>query len=156
MNRAFLPFLPPRAPSLISRRLASTRRSLPRPSSSPRKRSSLASRRSTAHRLSSPTTAKPDAPAATTQTVRRVVLTGAVALVTVVGAITGARLKTDRDTDKQRHEVEELSLEERIAMLESRRAGLVNLKMPLERKLAGLRERMETENEDEGGAEGRP
>lgn len=46
---------------------------------------------------------------------------------------------------KQREEVRELSLEERIAMLKSRRAELVGMKMPLERKLIGLRERMEAE-----------
>lgn len=83
--------------------------------------------------------------AATKQTIRRIVLTGAVALITIVGAITGARLKSDRDEDKQRQEVLELPLDDRIAMLEERRSGLVGLKMPLERKLVGLRERMEAE-----------
>ncbi|KAJ4418549.1 hypothetical protein N0V82_005529 [Gnomoniopsis sp. IMI 355080] len=92
----------------------------------------------------------PDAPihAATKQTIRRIVLTGAVALITVVGAITGARLKTDRDVVKKRQEVLELSLEDRIAMLESRRAELVGMKMPLERKLVGLRERMAAGEEE--------
>lgn len=96
----------------------------------------------------------PDAPihAATKQTIRRIILTGAVALITIVGAITGARLKTDRDVVKQRQEVLELTLEERIAMLENRRGELVGMKMPLERKLVGLRERMEAEKQKAAAA----
>lgn len=96
----------------------------------------------------------PDAPihAATKQTIRRIVLTGAVALITIVGAITGARLKTDRDVVKQHQELLELTLEERIAMLEHRRAELVGMKMPLERKLVGLRERVEAEKQKNAAA----
>lgn len=82
----------------------------------------------------------------TRQTTRRVILASAVALITAVGAITGARLKTDHDEAKQRQKpAEEQPLEERIAMLEDQRARLLGLKMPLERKLVGFRERLESE-----------
>ncbi|KAJ4386166.1 hypothetical protein N0V93_009059 [Gnomoniopsis smithogilvyi] len=91
--------------------------------------------------------------AATKQTIKRIVLAGAVFLIVAVGTVTGALLKSDRDVVKQREAVVELSLEERIAMLESRRAELVHMKMPVERKLAELRERMKAErNAAEGKA----
>ncbi|CAN8100038.1 unnamed protein product [Discula destructiva] len=88
-------------------------------------------------------TAAADAAATTPKVkLRRIVLTGAVALITVVGAITGARLKTDKKVVEQRKEALEMPLDEQIRMLEDRRAAIVAAKIPLERKLAGLRERM--------------
>lgn len=73
---------------------------------------------------------------------RLVVLTGAVALITAVGAATGASLKADRDAAKRHEKARELSIDDRIAILEDRRAGLVTRKIPLERKLADVRARM--------------
>lgn len=131
-----------------TRRLASTRRNSPTTTRSSTPTTTTTTTRLTPSHRRGPAP-DPDAPihAATRQTIRRIVLTGAVALITIVGAITGARLKSDRDVVKQRQEVLELSLEERIEMLEIRRAELVGMKMPLERKLVGLRERMEAEKQ---------
>lgn len=111
-----------------------------------------------------------DEAAARRTTLRRVLLTGGITLVTIVGAITGAKLKEDREADQRRrkllqqHQQErqqdddavvataaipapttsphELTLDDRIAVLESRRAGLVAMRVPLERKLTALRDRM--------------
>lgn len=75
---------------------------------------------------------------------------GGVALITVVGAVSGARLKNDRDVVKQHQELHvESSIEKRIAILEDQRAGLVATKMPLERKLAGLRARTDAQEEQD-------
>ncbi|PSR84461.1 hypothetical protein BD289DRAFT_261935 [Coniella lustricola] len=80
--------------------------------------------------------------AAKIQTFRRVIITGAVALITAVGAITGARLKSDSEAAQQAEKIQETSLDERIEMLEDRRAQLVTAKIPVERKLADLQARM--------------
>lgn len=80
---------------------------------------------------------------------RTVILTGSVALITVVGAITGARLKSDNETVQKQQDYIELSLDERIAELEKRRLSLMAAKRPLERKLETLRGRMA---KDEDGA----
>ncbi|KAF3760035.1 hypothetical protein M406DRAFT_243831, partial [Cryphonectria parasitica EP155] len=79
---------------------------------------------------------------ASAQTLRRVVLTGSIALITIVGAITGARLKMDNDAVQEQRQVRELDLVERINLLENRRSGLVAMRIPLEKKLADLRDRM--------------
>ena len=86
------------------------------------------------------------------QTVRRVVLTGAVALITITGAVTGATLKMDGDAAKQKRQFRETSIDDRIAMLEDRRAALVTMKMPLEKKLREVRARIEAEKEEGRGA----
>ncbi|POS81360.1 hypothetical protein DHEL01_v200241 [Diaporthe helianthi] len=79
------------------------------------------------------------------QKLRRVVLTGAVALITVVGAITGASLKGDKDAVTQRQEAQEMPIAERVAMIDSRRAQLLRTKADLERKLERLQARMSSE-----------
>ncbi|KAI3399512.1 hypothetical protein diail_6534 [Diaporthe ilicicola] len=76
------------------------------------------------------------------QNVRRVVLTGAVALITAVGAITGARLKNDKDAVKQREKVQEMPIADRIAIIDARRAELLRTKESVERKLERLEARM--------------
>lgn len=76
------------------------------------------------------------------QNFRRVVLTGAVALITVAGTITGASLKSDKDAVTQRQKVQEMPIAERIAMIDSRRAELLRTKADLDRKLERLQARM--------------
>ncbi|KAH8762168.1 hypothetical protein F5883DRAFT_524163 [Diaporthe sp. PMI_573] len=76
------------------------------------------------------------------QNFRRVVLTGAVALVTVVGAITGASLKADKEAVTQRQKAQEMPVAERVAMIDARRAELLRAKAGLERKLERLQARM--------------
>lgn len=91
------------------------------------------------------------------QTIHRVVLTGAVALITISGALTGAWLKMDDGPVKQKKKAaKELSIDDRIAMLEDRRAALMTMKMPLERKLGDLRARMRAtkEREEQQGGNG--
>lgn len=79
---------------------------------------------------------------------RRIVLTSAAAALTIVGAMTGAQLKTESDntpqgrSDDKKAARRELSHDAQIAMLEERRAALLGLKIPLELKLARLRENM--------------
>ncbi|KAG6367049.1 hypothetical protein INS49_001231 [Diaporthe citri] len=83
-----------------------------------------------------------DRNSASRQNFRRVVLTGAVALITAVGAITGASLKGDKDVVTQRQKVQEMPIAERIAMIDARRAELLRAKADLDRKLARLQARM--------------
>lgn len=87
----------------------------------------------------------------TRQNIRRVVLTGAVALITVVGAITGASLKGDKDAVRQREKVQEMPIAERIAMIDDRRAELLRNKATLERKLDRLQARMRGDAAATGG-----
>lgn len=99
----------------------------------------------TLHRYASTSgnSAGPDSPSR--QNVRRVVLTGAVALITVVGAITGASLKSDKEAVTQRQKVQEMPIAERVAMIDARRAELLRTKADLERKLARLQARMNSD-----------
>lgn len=88
------------------------------------------------------------------QTIQRVVLTGAVALVTISGALTGAWLKMDDDDPakqkkKDKDAAQEDPIGDQIARLEDRRAALLTMKMPLERKLGDLRTRMRAKKETE-------
>lgn len=101
--------------------------------------------------------APPPSNGARRQTLRRMILTGGVALVTAVGAITGARLKADHDAGREWRQQQQQRqrdaayeappLDDRIAGLEARRAGLEAMKVPLERKLAALRERIDGREE---------
>ncbi|KAL1847385.1 hypothetical protein Daus18300_013970 [Diaporthe australafricana] len=76
------------------------------------------------------------------QNLRRVVLTGAFAAVTAVGAITGARLKDEKDVVKQKEKVQEMPIVDRIAMIDTRRAELLRTKEALDKKLERLQQRM--------------
>lgn len=84
------------------------------------------------------------------QTVRRVVMTGSIAVITIVGAVTGAWLKMDGDAAEQKRVFLETPIDDRIAFLEEQRASLVALRIPLERKLGDLRERMRVKRERDG------
>ncbi|KAJ9155664.1 hypothetical protein NKR23_g1540 [Pleurostoma richardsiae] len=87
-------------------------------------------------------------------TVRRLVYTGAFAAVTIMGTWYGAGLKTQQEAKTERKKIVEASAEQKIALLEQRRAQLVTQKIPLDKKLASLRERMgkrkEADGEDQG------
>lgn len=89
------------------------------------------------------------------QNFRRVVLTGAVALITVVGAITGASLKADNEAVTQRQKVQEMPIAERIAMIDARRAELLRTKADLDRKLDRLQARMSGDTAAKGGGQQR-
>ncbi|KAI1803703.1 hypothetical protein F4811DRAFT_523935 [Daldinia bambusicola] len=84
-------------------------------------------------------------------TLKRVVWTGAIAAVTIVGAIYGAGLKTRSEFRQEKQKVIEAAPEERIRDLEARRAALVAQKRPFERKLADLRARMKAQEGSGGG-----
>ncbi|KAK7723403.1 hypothetical protein SLS57_004597 [Botryosphaeria dothidea] len=75
------------------------------------------------------------------QTIRRVILTGAVSAITVTGAFYGAGLKTQQEYKQARKTVYELPIEERIAGLETKRARLLTQKEDLERKIAEIESR---------------
>lgn len=66
---------------------------------------------------------------------RTIILTGATAAITAVGALTGAQLKTDTE---KRAVVEE-SLDSRIERLKLYRQGLERRKVEIEAKISGLR-----------------
>lgn len=151
-------------PTMVTRRLVRARPAIPSPripSAARLASSNFKTRRPQAQGRASVKTPAPSSPAAgsTYLTFRRVILTGAVALVTAVGAITGARLKSDSDTTKQVQQVQETTFDERIEILENRRARLVAAKVPLERKLTDLQARMadkkkrEAEHEFKGRGE---
>ncbi|GME29126.1 hypothetical protein GTA08_BOTSDO07692 [Neofusicoccum parvum] len=78
---------------------------------------------------------------ASQQTIRRVILTGAISAVTVAGALYGAGLKTQQEYKQARKTVYELPVEERIAGLETKRTRLVSQKQDLERKIAEIETR---------------
>lgn len=135
----FRPTLPGARRLLAARRFASTQSPRPRPAAS----------------------GKP--PTARRQFLRRVLLTGGITLVTIVGAITGARLKSDSEAGGSQQQQQrpaaddaaaaaaalELSLDERIATLEDRRARFVAARAPIEQKLAALRVRMQEAGREE-------
>ncbi|CBX93036.1 predicted protein [Plenodomus lingam JN3] len=83
----------------------------------------------------------------TPQTVRRWILTGAVAAITVTGSIYGATLKSDIEVHKRRKQILEATPEEQIETLDIARAQLVSKKNELERKIEGFRERRLREKE---------
>ncbi|KAI1392187.1 uncharacterized protein F4822DRAFT_425398 [Hypoxylon trugodes] len=86
---------------------------------------------------------------------RKLVWTGAFAAITIVGAIYGAGLKTQQEFKQEKQQIIESTPEDRIRDLETRRAMLVKQKMPLERKLVALRERMKAQElEAAAAAEG--
>lgn len=145
----FRPTLPGARRLLAARRFASTQPpSGPRPTTTPQRAAS----------------GKP--PTARRQFLRRVLLTGGITLVTVVGAITGARLKSDSEAGGSKQQQRpvaddaadaadaaaaalEMSLDERIATLEDRRARFVAARAPIEQKLAALRVRMQEAGREE-------
>ncbi|KAB8294745.1 hypothetical protein EYC80_006707 [Monilinia laxa] len=67
--------------------------------------------------------------------IKRIVWTGAIASITVVGTIYGAGLKTQGEHKQQVRKVREATLAERIAHLEEQRGVLVGKKMGLQKKI---------------------
>ncbi|KAK8023959.1 hypothetical protein PG993_012025 [Apiospora rasikravindrae] len=86
---------------------------------------------------------------ATTPTVKRVIWTGAFAAVAIVGSIYGAGLKTKQEFQAEKQQIIESTPEDRIKDLEHRRGVLMSQKIPLERKLADLRSRMQAKAAEE-------
>ncbi|KAH9874991.1 hypothetical protein J1614_004479 [Plenodomus biglobosus] len=86
----------------------------------------------------------------TQQVVRRWILTGAVAAITVTGSIYGATLKSDLEMSKKRKQILETNPEDHIQTLEIARAQLVAKKNELERKITVFRQRRLKEKENEG------
>ncbi|KAL2269390.1 hypothetical protein VTJ83DRAFT_1574 [Remersonia thermophila] len=79
--------------------------------------------------------------AATKLKYRRIIWTVAFAAVIITGTIYGAGLKTQREWKTEKKKVEQLSADQRIAMLEQHRADLVRQKREIEAKLAEVRAR---------------
>ncbi|KAH7556451.1 hypothetical protein BM1_05885 [Bipolaris maydis] len=86
---------------------------------------------------------------ATLQTVRRWIMTGAVAAITITGTIYGAGLKGQQEIKQ----VLQATPEERIAQLEVTRADLVLKKNEMERKIAMIGEKRRVK--EQGQADGR-
>ncbi|KAH8597865.1 hypothetical protein B0O99DRAFT_507404 [Bisporella sp. PMI_857] len=72
------------------------------------------------------------------QQVRRVVWTGAIASITVVGSIYGAGLKTRQEVQKESERRHEASPAEKIALLQENRGALVAKRIGLEKKIREL------------------
>ncbi|KAI9644372.1 hypothetical protein NHQ30_007729 [Ciborinia camelliae] len=87
--------------------------------------------------------------------IKRIVWTGAIASITVVGTIYGAGLKTQGEHEQQIRKVREATLSERISHLEEQRGILVAKKMGLEKKIeeAGMRRNGATVEESTRGME---
>jgi cell division protein FtsX len=75
------------------------------------------------------------------QAVRRWIMTGAVAAITVTGTLYGAGLKTDQEVKQERKRYQQASPEEIISQLQIARDDLVMKKNELERKIAGFHEK---------------
>ncbi|EUC31709.1 hypothetical protein COCVIDRAFT_23520 [Bipolaris victoriae FI3] len=90
---------------------------------------------------------------ATLQTVRRWIMTGAVAAITITGTIYGAGLKGQQEIKQQKRQVLQATPEERIAQLEVTRADLVLKKNEMERKIAMIVEKRRAK--EQGQTEGR-
>ncbi|KAF2464893.1 uncharacterized protein BDR25DRAFT_241340 [Lindgomyces ingoldianus] len=88
----------------------------------------------------------------TQQAVRRWIMTGAVAAITVTGTIYGAGLKTRQELKQEKRRVLEATPEERIAQLEVARSELVTKKNELERKMASVAARRLTKGLPNEGA----
>ncbi|KAF1943182.1 hypothetical protein EJ02DRAFT_421598 [Clathrospora elynae] len=88
----------------------------------------------------------------TQQAVRRWIMTGAVAAVTITGTYYGAGLKGEHEVKQQKKQFLEATPEERVAQLEVARAGLVLKKNEMERKIANFakRRRAKEQAETEG------
>jgi hypothetical protein len=84
---------------------------------------------------------------ATLQTVRRFIMTGAVAAITITGTIYGAGLKGEQEVKQKKRQILEATPEERIAQLEVARADLVLKKNEMERKMNMIAERRRAKEE---------
>ncbi|KAK3943973.1 hypothetical protein QBC46DRAFT_252945 [Diplogelasinospora grovesii] len=80
---------------------------------------------------------------------KRMVWTGAFAAVTFVGTIYGAGLKTQQEWKTERQRIQEVTMDEKMAALEQRRAHLMKQKTQLELKLDDLHSRMRERGEQQ-------
>ncbi|EAT84871.2 hypothetical protein HBI56_078510 [Parastagonospora nodorum] len=85
--------------------------------------------------------------ATTQQAVRRWIMTGGVAAVTITGTIYGATLKEDVTVQKEKKRILQATPEERIAQLEFSRADLVAKKHEMELKIAKHHERVKAKEQ---------
>ncbi|KAM3078688.1 hypothetical protein ACMFMG_006554 [Clarireedia jacksonii] len=67
--------------------------------------------------------------------IRRIVWTGGITAITVVGSIYGAGLKTTQERKQEIQKAREATVEERIKHLEEQRGALMAKKIGLERKI---------------------
>ncbi|KAF1851856.1 uncharacterized protein K460DRAFT_270993 [Cucurbitaria berberidis CBS 394.84] len=79
------------------------------------------------------------------QAVRRWIMTGGVAAVTITGTMYGAGLKGDQTAKQTKKKMLEATPDEIIAQLEFARADLVLKKNEMERKIARFKERRSEE-----------
>ncbi|CBF78120.1 uncharacterized protein ANIA_11630 [Aspergillus nidulans FGSC A4] len=77
------------------------------------------------------------------QKVKKLVLTGAVTAVTITGTLYGAGLKTQQEVSQQTQKAREITLDERIASLQSTRQVLVGKKELVEKQMRDLDARIE-------------
>ncbi|KAL6239523.1 hypothetical protein BDW75DRAFT_236433 [Aspergillus navahoensis] len=77
------------------------------------------------------------------QKVKRLVLTGAVTAVTIAGTLYGAGLKTQQEVSQHTQKAREITLDERIASLQSTRQVLVGKKELVEKQIRDLDARIE-------------
>ncbi|KAL4758615.1 uncharacterized protein BDW70DRAFT_162412 [Aspergillus foveolatus] len=77
------------------------------------------------------------------QKVKKLVLTGAVTAVTIAGTLYGAGLKTQQEVSQQTQKAREITLDERIASLQSTRQVLIGKKELVEKQMRDLDARIE-------------
>ncbi|KAL4993363.1 hypothetical protein BDV10DRAFT_27290 [Aspergillus recurvatus] len=75
--------------------------------------------------------------------VKKIVLTGAVTAVTIAGTLYGAGLKTQQEVSQHTQKTREITLDERIASLQSTRQVLVGKKELVEKQMRDLDARIE-------------
>ncbi|GAP89919.1 hypothetical protein SAMD00023353_4400230 [Rosellinia necatrix] len=106
------------------------------------------------------TSATPSMPATSARsswtTPKRMIWTGAFAVVTIISAIYGAGLKAKQEFHAEKKTILEAPVEERIRVLEEHRSQLVNQRRPLERKLEQLRLRVQKETDSVERTNSRP
>ncbi|KAK4117646.1 hypothetical protein N656DRAFT_841276 [Canariomyces notabilis] len=74
---------------------------------------------------------------------KRILWTVCFAAVTITGTIYGAGLKTQQQWKAEKQRIQEASIDEKVSILEQRKADLLRQKGEIEAKLAMLRARME-------------
>ncbi|KAL4989416.1 hypothetical protein BDW68DRAFT_156735 [Aspergillus falconensis] len=77
------------------------------------------------------------------QKVKKLILTGAVTAVTIAGTLYGAGLKTQQEVSQHTQKTREITLDERIASLQSTRQVLMGKKELVEKQMRDLDARIE-------------
>ncbi|KAK0665816.1 hypothetical protein QBC41DRAFT_327149 [Cercophora samala] len=80
---------------------------------------------------------------------KRLIWTGAFAATAFTGSIYGAGLKTQKEWKEEKQKVQELTTDEKVAMLENSKGELWKQKVSLEQKLGEVRRRMEKEKQQQ-------